>query len=120
METAGDCYIVAGALMRRDEHGFTSLDEDPDAVEGASNVLDFAQAMLRQARTVIMPHNQQPTCIRIGLHTGSVVRLVGTYYNAMAFALQCELTARASLAHTCVSLPCAALWGSVLGYSTAT
>ena len=32
------------------------------------------QAMLRQARTVIMPHNQQPTCIRIGLHTGSVVR----------------------------------------------
>ena len=76
METAGDCYIVAGALMRRDEHGFTSLDEDPDAVEGAGNVLDFAQAMLRQARTVIMPHNGLPTCVRVGLHTGSVVRWV--------------------------------------------
>ena len=34
----------------------------------------LTQAMLRHARTVVTPHNNQPTNIRIGIHTGSVVR----------------------------------------------
>lgn len=44
-----------------------------------SSSLKFSQAMLRQAGTVIMPHNQQPTCVRVGIHTGFVVSgLIGS------------------------------------------
>lgn len=32
------------------------------------------QAMLRHALTVPMPHNGKPTSVRVGIHTGSVVR----------------------------------------------
>ena len=35
--------------------------------------------MLRCARTVTMPHNGQPTTVRVGMHTGPVVAgLIGT------------------------------------------
>ena len=43
VETAGDCYIVAGALMELDDEGFMTLDAESDAAEGAQNVLSFAQ-----------------------------------------------------------------------------
>ena len=43
VETAGDCYIVAGALMEVDEEGFMTLDAESDAFQGAQNVLNFAQ-----------------------------------------------------------------------------
>ena len=37
------------------------------------------QAMLRCAKTVTMPHNGQPTTVRVGMHTGPVVTgLIGT------------------------------------------
>ena len=37
------------------------------------------QALLRCAKTVLMPHNGQPTQVRVGIHTGSVVTgLIGT------------------------------------------
>lgn len=46
METAGDCYIVAGALMRLDEDGFQALEADADVVEGAEKVMAFAKVRL--------------------------------------------------------------------------
>ena len=37
------------------------------------------QALLRCAKTVMMPHNGSPTCVRVGMHTGPVVSgLIGT------------------------------------------
>ncbi|GAX74598.1 hypothetical protein CEUSTIGMA_g2046.t1 [Chlamydomonas eustigma] len=79
VETAGDCYIVAGALMELDEEGFMTLDFHGEAGHGAKNVVDFGQAMLRHARTINTPHNGLPTCVRVGIHTGSVVSgLIGT------------------------------------------
>jgi hypothetical protein len=67
---------VAGALMSNDEEGFMTIDMEGDARDGARNVILFAQAMLSHARTICMPHNGQPTCVRVGVHTGSVVRCV--------------------------------------------
>ena len=72
VETAGDCYIVAGALTTSDEEGFARVDEKADQAKGCASVVDFAQAMLRHAKQVKMPHNGQPTTIRIGVHTGTV------------------------------------------------
>jgi len=43
VETAGDCYIVAGALMVADDEGFMTLDFNGDASHGARNVVNFAQ-----------------------------------------------------------------------------
>ena len=43
METAGDCYIVAGALMRQDEEGFLALEDEGDAQQGAERVMAFAK-----------------------------------------------------------------------------
>ena len=60
--------------MVADEEGFMVLDGEGDARDGARNVILFAQAMLSHARTICMPHNNQPTCVRVGVHTGSVVR----------------------------------------------
>ena len=79
VETAGDCYIVAGALMARDKEGFMMVEENPDALAGAEKVMAFSKALLRCSRTVLMPHNGQPTTVRVGLHTGPVVSgLIGT------------------------------------------
>ena len=37
------------------------------------------QALLRCAKTIMMPHDGQPTCVRVGMHTGPVVSgLIGT------------------------------------------
>ena len=44
VETAGDCYIVAGALMQKDEDGFLSIDNEEDAGgKGAEKVMAFAK-----------------------------------------------------------------------------
>ena len=52
VETAGDCYIVAGSLMRKDEQGFICLEHNGDAAQGAQKVMGFAKAILRCAKTV--------------------------------------------------------------------
>lgn len=49
METAGDCYIVAGALMKVDEDGFTSIESEPDGRRGAENIMAFSKVALSQA-----------------------------------------------------------------------
>ena len=39
----------------------------------------LSQALLRCAKTIMMPHNGSPTCVRVGMHTGPVVSgLIGT------------------------------------------
>lgn len=73
------CSSVAGSLMSIDEEGFLALERHADALAGAEKVMAFAKAMLRCAKTVTMPHNGQPTQVRVGLHTGPVVTgLIGT------------------------------------------
>ncbi|GFH07394.1 guanylate cyclase [Haematococcus lacustris] len=49
VETAGDCYIVAGGI------------------------LDLPGSKGREKQQVRTPHNGQPVVIRIGLHTGNCV-----------------------------------------------
>ncbi|KAG1663702.1 hypothetical protein FOA52_013270 [Chlamydomonas sp. UWO 241] len=73
IETAGDCYIVAGAMMQSTPEGCATLDEEPVPEQGVRAVMGFARAMLRVARTVLMPHNNEPSIVRVGVHTGSVV-----------------------------------------------
>ena len=42
-------------------------------------LISFSKALLRCSKTVLMPHNGQPTIVRVGLHTGPVVSgLIGT------------------------------------------
>jgi hypothetical protein len=45
VETAGDCYIVAGALMKADEDGATSFDWDARPEDGAKRVLEFSKVI---------------------------------------------------------------------------
>eukprot|EP00798_Chlamydomonas_sp_ICE-L_P010415 gene10415-8364_t len=53
VETAGDCYIVAGGIMEHDlEDGFSKVLPSHDAGRSASNVLAFAKDMLRVSKQV--------------------------------------------------------------------
>ncbi|KAG1681190.1 hypothetical protein FOA52_015633 [Chlamydomonas sp. UWO 241] len=79
LDISGDCYIIVAALMTKDNEGFITIDPQPDAIAGAHALLAAACTIMRHVRTVPMPHNGQPTEIRIGMHTGSVVSgLTGT------------------------------------------
>ncbi|KAG2437664.1 hypothetical protein HYH02_011045 [Chlamydomonas schloesseri] len=75
VETIGDCYMVAGGLMTRDEEGFTVV-RGPDApVDSlhAHKAMAFAKAMLREAAQVLLPTTGRPVQMRIGLHSGPVM-----------------------------------------------
>ncbi|GLI68220.1 hypothetical protein VaNZ11_012566 [Volvox africanus] len=81
VETIGDCYFVAGGLMREDEDGMTAVCDRSSKGDPlhAERVLAFAKAMLMAARQVLMPTSGQPVEVRVGLHTGPVVSgVVGT------------------------------------------
>ncbi|KAF5831690.1 nucleotide cyclase [Dunaliella salina] len=74
VETAGDCYIVSGGLMRQaDGFGGMEVEESHDPAESAHRVMEFAKAILDVAAQVEMPNTHQPVRIRIGMHTGDVV-----------------------------------------------
>ncbi|KXZ47924.1 hypothetical protein GPECTOR_32g537 [Gonium pectorale] len=80
VETIGDCYMVAGGLIRRDEDGFVSV-HGPGAVDPlhAVRVMSFAKAMLREAGKLAMPRTGEPLMIRVGIHSGPVTSgVVGT------------------------------------------
>eukprot|EP00967_Tisochrysis_lutea_P112771 scaffold178437_cov15-Tisochrysis_lutea.AAC.1 len=73
VETAGDCYIVSGGIMKQAVEGFgQSVEESHDPEESARRVMEFAKAILDVAGQVEMPNTQQPVRIRIGMHTGDV------------------------------------------------
>ncbi|KAJ9508086.1 hypothetical protein QJQ45_021443 [Haematococcus lacustris] len=112
LETAGDCYIVAGGITSPTLHGddgqgstkggaadeFNTVVDSHDVQLSAARVLAFAKDMLAVSRVVVfshallqltglmpgvvqvlMPHNQQPVVVRVGLHTGDCVSgLIGT------------------------------------------
>ncbi|EFJ42198.1 guanylyl and adenylyl cyclase family member, partial [Volvox carteri f. nagariensis] len=66
VETIGDCYVVAGGLIREDEDGMA-------AVQGGGT------AMLVAASSVRLPTTGAPVKIRVGIHSGPVVSgVVGT------------------------------------------
>eukprot|EP00983_Pelagomonas_calceolata_P021794 683350-Pelagomonas_calceolata.AAC.3 len=56
VETAGDCYIVAGGVMSptQSSNGFRCVAEDHDPAESAKQVMDFAKALLEAAKQVGM------------------------------------------------------------------
>ncbi|KAG2499612.1 hypothetical protein HYH03_002551 [Edaphochlamys debaryana] len=72
VETIGDCYMVAGGLMARDEDGYGR------AVRGEGNsdplhamrVVAFARAMLEEAAKVALPNTGEPVKLRVGIHSG--------------------------------------------------
>jgi len=45
------------------------------------------QALLRCAKTVLMPHNNEPTVVRVGMHTGGCRRLCVYVYVYMCVYL---------------------------------
>ncbi|EFJ41299.1 guanylyl and adenylyl cyclase family member, partial [Volvox carteri f. nagariensis] len=55
VETIGDCYVVAGGLV-----------DELHAVR----VMEFAKAMLRVSREVVLPTTGAPVQLRLGLHSG--------------------------------------------------
>ena len=70
---AGDCYIAACGILEKDEDGFYVVSPDHDELQSALNVMDFAKAILEGSKEVLMPHNNEPVVIRIGIHTGPCV-----------------------------------------------
>lgn len=81
LDIVGDCYIVVAGLIKEDQDGFVCVDDlDEDQVaSNAIRIMQFAKAMLRQSKPILMPHNQSPVQIRIGIHTGPLVSgLVGS------------------------------------------
>ncbi|KAG2441444.1 hypothetical protein HXX76_003067 [Chlamydomonas incerta] len=75
VETIGDCYMVAGGLMTRDEEGFTVVRGPTEPVDSlhAHKAMAFAKAMLREAAQVLLPTTGRPVQMRIGLHSGPVM-----------------------------------------------
>ena len=74
----GDCYVVAGGLMRKDEDGYSCV-VPCNAGSHARDVFSFAKALLATAHEVVMPHNLKPVALRVGIHTGPIVSgVVGT------------------------------------------
>ncbi|EFJ43465.1 guanylyl and adenylyl cyclase family member [Volvox carteri f. nagariensis] len=80
LDTVGDCYIVVAGLTMQDDDGFTcTVQGDNDQrLHHAEVMMDFAKAILRESKQVLMPHNNSPVQIRIGIHFGSLASgLVG-------------------------------------------
>ncbi|GIL67697.1 hypothetical protein Vafri_21023, partial [Volvox africanus] len=72
VETIGDCYMVAGGLMARDEDGYgqaVRTQEDADPLH-ATRVVAFARAMLGEAARVRLPNTGRKVQMRIGIHSG--------------------------------------------------
>ena len=79
VETAGDCYIVAGGIMAYDDTGCGQVLQKHDAATTAERVLSFARDMREHAERVPMPGGRGNTRVRIGMHTGPCVSgIIGT------------------------------------------
>ena len=45
----------------------------PAAGSHARDVFEYAKSIVYEAGRVMMPHNGQPVCLRVGIHTGPIV-----------------------------------------------
>ncbi|GIL66094.1 hypothetical protein Vafri_19696 [Volvox africanus] len=71
VETIGDCYVVAGGLVRYDSDGYCSVLPEGEVDElHAVRVMEFGKAMLRASKEVALPTTNQPVQMRLGLHSG--------------------------------------------------
>ncbi|KAG2435629.1 hypothetical protein HXX76_006832 [Chlamydomonas incerta] len=80
VETIGDCYMVAGGLMKVDEEtgAVTVRSDDVDPLH-AYRTVQFAKALLRAASSVRLPTTGEPVKLRVGIHSGSAMSgVVGT------------------------------------------
>ncbi|KAG2435681.1 hypothetical protein HXX76_006881 [Chlamydomonas incerta] len=80
VETIGDCYMVAGGLMKVDEEtgAVTVRSDDVDPLH-AYRTVQFAKALLQAASDVRLPTSGQPVKLRVGIHSGSAMSgVVGT------------------------------------------
>eukprot|EP00798_Chlamydomonas_sp_ICE-L_P012791 gene12791-16050_t len=80
VDTAGDCYIVAGGLMAEEEDG---IDDERSSCglspHWSAHLSDPPQALMMSVQAVAYPHTGLPTSVRVGVHTGSCVSgLIGT------------------------------------------
>ncbi|GFR43934.1 hypothetical protein Agub_g5072, partial [Astrephomene gubernaculifera] len=74
VETIGDCYMVAGGLVRTDGEGNKSvIGEGSEDALHAVRVMSFAKAIMREAAAVVLPTSGEPVQLRIGLHSGPVM-----------------------------------------------
>ncbi|KAG1661099.1 hypothetical protein FOA52_012088 [Chlamydomonas sp. UWO 241] len=81
VEIAGDCYIVSGGILEAgaDADGFYNVLDTHSPVDSAKRVFNFARDALAGAAKIMMPHNDEPVTLRVGMHTGPCVSgLVGT------------------------------------------
>jgi class 3 adenylate cyclase len=61
--------MVAGGLIRHDETGHAVVCTETDPLH-AQKVVDFAKAMLAEARNVRLPNSGEPVRMRVGIHSG--------------------------------------------------
>ncbi|KAF5841951.1 guanylyl and adenylyl cyclase family member [Dunaliella salina] len=78
VETIGDCYMVAGGLLKREAggpHTIWSRDNQAgnDDLNPASRIHALAVGMLQAAKSVPMPTTGGHVELRIGMHTGPCV-----------------------------------------------
>ncbi|MEW5318385.1 MAG: hypothetical protein WDW38_009610 [Sanguina aurantia] len=81
VETIGDCYVVAGGLMQKDEDNFQAVRKASAGVcpANATSTMVFAKAMLLEAAKMTHPRTNKPLQMRVGMHTGPVMSgVVGT------------------------------------------
>ncbi|KAG2453840.1 hypothetical protein HYH02_002047 [Chlamydomonas schloesseri] len=80
VETIGDCYMVAGGLMKVDEDtgAVTVRSDDVDPLH-AYRTVQFAKALLRAVGSVRLPTTGEPVRLRVGIHSGPAMSgVVGT------------------------------------------
>ncbi|GIL79928.1 hypothetical protein Vretimale_12545 [Volvox reticuliferus] len=80
VETIGDCYMVAGGLMKVDEEtGAVTVRSDDVDPQHAHRTVQFAKALLHAASTVRLPNTGEPVRMRVGIHSGPAMSgVVGT------------------------------------------